>query len=51
MEKKIIVALSYVLIILAVIGDFSFPSLAPLPFLALVADALVMTRLFGSCRD
>ena len=51
LESKIISALSYMLIILALIGYFLFPPLSSLCVLALVADAVVMTRLFGSCRD
>ena len=51
LESKTISALSYLLIALAVIGYFLFPSLSPLCVLALVADAVLMTRLFGSCRD
>lgn len=51
LENKIISTLSYALIILAIIGYFIFPFLIPLCFLALVVDAVAMTRLFGSCED
>ena len=51
LENKIIITLSYALIILAVSGYFIFPFLSPLSFLALAVDAVVMTLLFGSCRD
>ena len=51
LENKIISTLSYALIILTVSGYFIFPFLIPLLFLALAVDAVVMTRLFGSCRD
>lgn len=48
---KIIKALSYTLIVLAMVGYLFFPELRPLMVLALVSDAALMTKLFGSWLD